>query len=509
MLQREWWTRVRIIQELCLSKNPVLLIGRKEVDWDDFSKQVAEYSDMIAPPARVGKLAFFTQQAWRFLSNIGPDRPLGSNILINSRALIDMRRRTQEGNREGLLELLVRFKNYNSTMERDKVFSLLNIARGSCGVVPNYASSWGDATKPAKEAEIYCHTTLCIIKSYGDLSILGHLDHSGQAIDTARHPSWVSHWNRPKDGVLGHPEVFMDGSLSNKVYGSDGEGTTPYAARRKLTSNKLDRLDVPGTESWAIRRPVIEYDSLVEVADALPPPSILSSLQEALHGIFKNPDAKISFKIQTEHALTLVRLVRIMRCCKALAVSTAAAGSGNPGWFPGFCATLSRGNKTSSLDGLENDWKRIFEPKAGLRSLMAWGAAHMFSSYADPQDNGDQDLRLGFELIVRLRFQSFASLTSVFYPAFGCRLARTGRGIWHWFPMSLVGVILWCCWRQGHLPMSFDQANRIAKWWAGVSCMRSWMALLGTRSSAGKWYLLRYTLTSLCERLDNPFENKT
>lgn len=71
MLQREWWTRVWIIQELCLSKNPVLLIGRREVDWDDFSKALVEYIDTIAPPTRLGKLAFLSHQAWRFMGNIG------------------------------------------------------------------------------------------------------------------------------------------------------------------------------------------------------------------------------------------------------------------------------------------------------------------------------------------------------------------------------------------------------------------------------------------------------
>ncbi|KAK8045867.1 hypothetical protein PG996_013931 [Apiospora saccharicola] len=247
MLQREWWTRVWIIQELCLSKNPVLLIGRREVDWDDFSKKLA-----------------FLSQAWNLVRNIGPDRALGSNILINSRALIAIRIKTRAW--EGL--------------GRDKVFSLLNIARDNCGVVPDYEhSSRQDPAKPDMEAEINCRITLCIIRSYRNLSILGHLNHSGQARDKYRLPSWVPHWNRPDKGVLGYPEVFMDGPLKQMVYGSDDrDSVTPYAARRQLTSQELDRLEVPGTGPWAIRLPVLDYDDLVEVVDALPPPIILSLL---------------------------------------------------------------------------------------------------------------------------------------------------------------------------------------------------------------------------------------
>ncbi|KAK7999040.1 hypothetical protein PG991_014715 [Apiospora marii] len=447
ILEREWWTHVGVIQELCFANDPVLLIGHEEINWEDFSAAFDEYFDDIPPP-RSNRLDTLLQQLKTVIDGGAAEFPLDSNFLRNCRNLIEMRRRAQSGHREGLLELLVRFQSYNSITERDKVFSLLNLARDDCGVKPDYEHS---SANPDKEAQIYCHAALCIIKSYQHIGILGHLDRSGNDRYKLDLPSWVPHWNRQSDEMRGHPDEIMDESLREMVYADGGYGTVHCAARRHLTTQEIDRLEIPGMAPGAINLPVVEHDHLVEVIDALPRPGIMASLQDDLRSAKELQDEFEKGKAEGVLLLGKMvgKLVRIMRSWKALAVFVARE-SGNPDWFQGFCTTLSRGRETSSLAQLKEDWKRVFEPETGLRSFVASGAARLFVSYVNSGSDEDRDTRLGLDLITGVLAVAFSQLTAAFSPTFGLRLARTGRGIWPWSPVSLGWATASRCWRRGH-----------------------------------------------------------
>lgn len=129
-----------------------------------------------------------------------------SGTITNSIRLLDTRDQIQSSKKindhaplDNFLELLVRFQNRGSELERDNVFSLLGIARHNCGLEPDYSVPAGKRARdraglltgneetarsdPEKETEIYQWCAMQIIKSTRNVNTLGALkrfDSEGQ-----------------------------------------------------------------------------------------------------------------------------------------------------------------------------------------------------------------------------------------------------------------------------------------------------------------------------------------
>ena len=106
----------------------------------------------------------------------------------NARMLISMRKHIQSSRpKEDLLDVLLRFHDFQATDQRDKVFALLGIADSqSHGVQPDYTISVN---------ECYVQATASIVKAKRNLSIF-NVPFLSEPQRDANLPSWVPHWNR-------------------------------------------------------------------------------------------------------------------------------------------------------------------------------------------------------------------------------------------------------------------------------------------------------------------------
>ena len=111
---RAYWSRMWIIQEITLSKKPVVYCGQKVVEWAHFELVIGLIFAMIGD--RVPGSTYF----WRLSPLLGDSFPL---LLEHQRSQLNM----QKG-ASWLLAALQKYRQFGATDDRDKVFALLGLA---------------------------------------------------------------------------------------------------------------------------------------------------------------------------------------------------------------------------------------------------------------------------------------------------------------------------------------------------------------------------------------------
>jgi len=469
MLQQAWWTRVWIIQELCLSKAPVLLVERHEVPWDNLEAAIEEFfaSELKGPSWVLSRV-----------QHISTGGPFSSRIVQKAEALMDMRREIRGINHaenKGLLELLILFQYYQSGRKRDKVFSLLNIARDRCGIRPDYNQGRVDA----KVAEIFRTTAVQIIRAYKNVNILGQVCRSEAEREPLEDhlPTWVPHWNRGENLNLHadswhaerrnkHPTLIVEDTLAHMLFGDDRPSAS--GPRTELTPLELERMTSPDLPFFALRLPGIVIDTVVTAGNLLPPMivevenSLIQKSAQSLNSWLEAPGVILGASRQKEHKEALVselnkraylhgEMIRVLREWHALAVdadynddevpasappSLSSSSSPPPPFlsqrekrFQRFLATMAHGYEVQMPS--ENDWNLIFGVHPGFGDRFWLFLSRVFWKYfvSEAKDN-HEDVRLGkmmLPLILR-HLLKFRRLLTVFSNAFNFKLARTERG---------------------------------------------------------------------------------
>jgi hypothetical protein len=472
MLQQAWWTRVWIIQELSLSKTPVLLVGRREISWIDLEAGVNE----LFPSRQSGHWALSR------VRHVNTGGPFSSRIIQRAEALMEIRRAIRGINHAentGLLELLILFQYYESGRKRDKVFSLLNIARDRCGIRADYSEGGVDT----KAAEIFRTSAVRIIRTYKHVNILGQVYRSEATRKPleAHLPTWVPHWNRGGDLTLGgedpdpgwhaerrnkHPSLIVEPALSHLVFGDD----RPKASgpRTELTPLELDRMTSPDLPLFALRLPGIVIDTIVAVGSLLPPlilevevafpqqsvqtmdswlsaPSVIWSANK------KKEKKEAVVSELKKRAYTYGETFKVLREWHELAVDTnynddevqasapyspilppspsQPAQSPRQKRFQRFLDTMARGNDVEMPS--EKDWSVVLGARHSVRDRVWLFLGRLFFKYFVPEaGDNDENVHLGKQVIplILRHLHRFARLLQVFEHAFNFKLARTQRG---------------------------------------------------------------------------------
>lgn len=237
LLQRDWWTRVWIIQELCLSKAAVVVCGHSSAPWEAMTFAVARFDYLDE------------DESWAEL-------PLAA--LSRYRSLSTTRVNLQAGSvRPGLLDALVRFRWFRATDQVDKVYALLSMTDNS-GVTSDYSLG----PKACFEA-VARH----IIEESDNLDILDHVVPpcplaSRQTLDLA---SWAPDWGQ--NGV------------SNQYFrGAPEMGVTP------LFDTDLD-------EDPRKEEPILTSQARFTGAGLLALRGIVIDRVDHVHGIIRVPSA--------------------------------------------------------------------------------------------------------------------------------------------------------------------------------------------------------------------------
>lgn len=174
------WKRLWVMQELSLAPRLTLVCKNAELDWDCLSALLKDepYFDAFH---------MYRSHALRF--------PVWGEIFVTIKLIEDQRRLFREPGRvhSGLMDVVTRFREMDSTDPRDKIFGLLGLVTEDHGIEVDYTKS---------VAELYKETTLVLIKLSGNLDILcqnpfegndGHksLQEAGQQ----NTPSWVAEFD--------------------------------------------------------------------------------------------------------------------------------------------------------------------------------------------------------------------------------------------------------------------------------------------------------------------------
>ena len=166
LLEREWFTRVWIIQEVAVSKEAAMWCGGFYISWQDFLTAV-----YYATSTNIPGILSNTTHTQRIVQ------------------LEVARRSKSEEYKQSLLTLLMLYRSFNATDPRDKIYSLLGIPHevepDAVEIVPNYTIA---------AREVYQRFTVSTLEQGKSLDILG-VPRVSKASQVGELPSWVADWS--------------------------------------------------------------------------------------------------------------------------------------------------------------------------------------------------------------------------------------------------------------------------------------------------------------------------
>ena len=190
MLQRPYFSRAWIVQEVILSQNAIVFCGSRITSYDKLV--IACY--------------------WIKYSGLSPSILHLDSMILSAWTLRRTRSLGEETRGTRLTNVLGLYRRMKATDPRDKVYALLGIAPSSdtSGIVPDYSQS---------VASIYTGVAKYLIEKEGNLTIftdvLGNSGHMGL-------PSWVPDWSSVTDIYCLGRQTFRD----SRAYHAAGKTVT-------------------------------------------------------------------------------------------------------------------------------------------------------------------------------------------------------------------------------------------------------------------------------------------
>jgi hypothetical protein len=168
LLHRPWFSRVWIIQELAVSKLPIVQCGVSSVLW----------TELVRAVTLLYALNHLTEEGENFL---------------RIQAIEATRLSVINGNEMPLLPLLISYRSFQATDPKDKIYALYGVANRvdmhKLSLVPNYALS---------TAEAYSQLATTILRNSNNLDILS-VPRIAKDSAISTHPSWVPDWTSAND----------------------------------------------------------------------------------------------------------------------------------------------------------------------------------------------------------------------------------------------------------------------------------------------------------------------
>ncbi|KFA79077.1 hypothetical protein S40288_07030 [Stachybotrys chartarum IBT 40288] len=196
MLQRPWFLRTWIIQEVALARRAEVLCGQHATSWDDFYKAVSYAIDLD------------------YFSNTAPE------MYSSLRRIETARRDTMQRRTQRPLDLLGSFRIFQATDPRDKVFGLYSLFSESdlarLTLRPNYDMDIVD---------VYAQAVIDCIASEGNLDVLGFAGMGDDEAASCDLPSWVPDWTSQD-----RAQPLLPRFLQNQSFGDHAWPATWWSA---------------------------------------------------------------------------------------------------------------------------------------------------------------------------------------------------------------------------------------------------------------------------------------
>jgi hypothetical protein len=172
LFSRRWFSRIWVVQEVCVGCSPVFICGDRAVDWSSISSLAMKILTL-------GLDVLFTNYGDHLVRPV----PDGFNYLAT---MFEARCVVQNNEEEPLQEALLGLHHLNATDPRDKIFAVLGIA----------CDAGGEALQPKYEmsiSDVYCQVARYLLLRDPQIIILNRAG-IGIPRTFSELPSWAPDW---------------------------------------------------------------------------------------------------------------------------------------------------------------------------------------------------------------------------------------------------------------------------------------------------------------------------
>jgi len=200
LLEREWWKRAWIIQEITLASQALLVCGPYATDWERVRKATATFNSCTTYMDEILEATVSSGQPEHFFSFRGGAARMTLLRLLRfekwERPYLPAAQTSRE---QAFTNLLIMAKNYQSKYKVDKVYAVLGLSEELDGRQPLRA----DYTRSV--CNVYMETARIIFENLGCLEFLNCVEKKrGISSHNSGLPSWTPDWTVPssQDSVL-------------------------------------------------------------------------------------------------------------------------------------------------------------------------------------------------------------------------------------------------------------------------------------------------------------------
>ncbi|CAJ2502190.1 Uu.00g095840.m01.CDS01 [Anthostomella pinea] len=251
VIRRTWFTRVWVIQELALAAEATILCGNTVMDWKDLMDAITAQDHLNLHLA---------------------DHERNAYIFILQKA----REEWAQGMKLGLLSVLFRYRIFDSTDPRDKIFGLSSLARGKLADIQALQADYNIGT-----LQLYCTIAEEILKESRTLHLLS-VPRRFVGIGPQHLPSWVPDWTNTRLtaclGLLNYSDINDLGFAATRASKAQirfDDATSSLAVeghivdRIQAVGSVLKVEEVPRTNFREVRIPKCSYvlDNWLRVAE--------------------------------------------------------------------------------------------------------------------------------------------------------------------------------------------------------------------------------------------------
>ncbi|RDW72876.1 hypothetical protein BP6252_06783 [Coleophoma cylindrospora] len=253
MVDRPWFRRIWIVQEVGVARKAWLNCGKLSIEWEDFIQAIRYSIDVRVRP----------------LEGYGREMALKIAQTRDTRRGFQLSQ-TTENQGENLLSLLSRFHDFEATNPLDMIYALLGLTSNSTGITPSDIRVKIDYG--LKKDEVYTHVARTILSKTGNLDILSacHLvpnERNGWG-SSINQPSWVPDWSSSGK----HVSLRLQGSWREDYFdfvasGSHTQCVPKFPDNRTLCLNGIlfDKVTAVSLPAETRRAPPDETPGIVVI----------------------------------------------------------------------------------------------------------------------------------------------------------------------------------------------------------------------------------------------------
>jgi len=216
VLNRSWFSRVWILQELVLSRDPWIQCGRFQIRWDEFYSRLEKYSRNLGSETTLSsvdpnqQIHCHNQPPFRQRGENGTQKGTRVGRKDYYGGLKDMQKMRQgfqlyvyggllQGGVPSLLEVLVARRCFGVTDPRDMVFAHLGFVDTTLSSTENQTALVQIEYRKSV-AEVYTDAARLSIRRSGNLLVLSQTGNINPSLRRSDLPPWVPDWMSPFSG---------------------------------------------------------------------------------------------------------------------------------------------------------------------------------------------------------------------------------------------------------------------------------------------------------------------